>query len=206
MAKRPSTRVMEVFSEAAATDAGERGPFLENACAGDPDLRAEVESLLATEKRLSAFLGSPTIDGGDAADDDAASGAAHDATAIERGRALAGRYRVAERIGEGGFGVVYRAWQEHPIRREVALKIVKLGMDTRQIIARFESERQALALMDHPGIARIFDAGATADGRPYFVMEFVRGRPVTEYCDQRRLTIPERLELFVSVCQAVQHA
>ena len=117
-----------------------------------------------------------------------------------------GSYKLLEQIGEGGMGVVYMAEQMQPVRRKVALKVIKPGMDTRQVIARFEAERQALALMDHPNIARILDAGATESGRPYFVMELVRGIPITEYCDRNRLTIAERLDLFVLVCQAVQHA
>ena len=115
-------------------------------------------------------------------------------------------YRVLERIGEGGFGMVYMAEQERPVRRRVALKIVKLGMDTKQVVARFEAERQALALMDHPNIAKVFDAGATESGRPYFVMELVRGEPITDYCDHKNLSIPERLALMVQVCEAIQHA
>ncbi|MEI9863898.1 MAG: serine/threonine-protein kinase [Limisphaerales bacterium] len=117
-----------------------------------------------------------------------------------------GRYKLLQQIGEGGCGVVYMAEQEEPVRRRVALKIIKPGMDTRSVIARFEAERQALALMDHPNIAKIFDAGATESGRPYFVMELVRGVKITEYCDQHSLTTEERLKLFVQVCQAVQHA
>jgi eukaryotic-like serine/threonine-protein kinase len=117
-----------------------------------------------------------------------------------------GPYKLMEQIGEGGFGLVYVAEQQHPVKRRVALKVIKPGMDTRDVIARFEAERQALAMMDHPNIARVLDAGATDSGRPYFVMELVRGLPITEYCDKSRLTPRERLELFVSVCQAVQHA
>lgn len=117
-----------------------------------------------------------------------------------------GRYRVVERIGEGGFGAVYLAEQTEPVRRQVALKIIKLGMDTEQVIARFEAERQALAIMDHPHIAKVFDAGATEAGRPYFVMELVKGIPITAYCDNNRLTITDRLTLFLSVCDAVEHA
>src|SRR5262249_695911 len=113
---------------------------------------------------------------------------------------------LLEQIGEGGFGVVYMADQEQPIRRKVALKILKPGMDSRQVIARFEAERQALALMDHPHIAKVIDAGATESGRPFFVMELVKGVPVTTYCDKHRLTPRERLELLVPICQAVQHA
>ena len=117
-----------------------------------------------------------------------------------------GRYKLLQEIGEGGFGIVYLAEQTEPVRRRVALKIIKLGMDTRQVIARFEQERQALALMDHPNIARVLDAGATDTGRPYFVMELVRGNRITDYCDQANLSIPDRLQLFIAVCQAVQHA
>src|SRR5205823_5857494 len=117
-----------------------------------------------------------------------------------------GPYKLLQMIGEGGFATVYMAEQAHPVRRRVALKIIKLGMDTRQVIARFEAERQALAMMEHPNIARVLDAGATEAGRPYFVMELVRGVPVTTFCDENRLPVSQRLELFVHVCQAVQHA
>src|SRR3989454_9305108 len=117
-----------------------------------------------------------------------------------------GHYKLLQQIGEGGYGVVYMAEQEAPVRRRVALKIIKPGMDTRSVIARFEAERQALALMDHPNIARIFDAGATESCRPYFVMELVRGIKITEYCDQHSLTTQARLKLFIQVCQAIQHA
>jgi serine/threonine protein kinase len=117
-----------------------------------------------------------------------------------------GRYKLLEKIGEGGFGVVYMAEQLEPVQRRVALKIIKAGMDTRQVIARFEAERQALALMDHPNIAQVLDAGATETGRPYFVMELVKGIPITGYCDQYRLSPAERLALFIKVCHAIQHA
>src|SRR5205814_1277410 len=117
-----------------------------------------------------------------------------------------GRHKLLQQIGEGGCGVVYMAEQSEPVRRQVALKVIKLGMDTKSVIARFEAERQALALMDHPHIAKVLDAGATASGRPYFVMELVKGLPITHYCDQHQLNPRERLELFVHVCQAVQHA
>ncbi|MGH7866840.1 MAG: serine/threonine protein kinase, partial [Candidatus Dormibacteraceae bacterium] len=117
-----------------------------------------------------------------------------------------GRYKVLEKIGEGGCGVVYVAEQTEPVRRRVALKVIKLGMDTKAVVARFEAERQALAMMDHPNIAKVLDAGATETGRPYFVMELVRGIRITEYCDQNNLTTKERLELFIPVCQAIQHA
>ena len=117
-----------------------------------------------------------------------------------------GRYKLLQELGEGGFGVVYQAEQTEPVRRRVALKIIKQGMDTRQVVARFEAERQALALMDHPNIAKVLDAGATETGRPYFVMEMVKGIPITEYCDQAKLDTAQRLELFAQVCRAVQHA
>src|SRR6266436_398316 len=116
------------------------------------------------------------------------------------------RYKLLEKIGEGGFGVVYVAEQKEPVKRRVALKIIKLGMDTRQVVARFEAERQALAMMDHPNIAKVFDAGATETGRPYFVMELVKGISVTRYADENKLDTRQRLDLFIQICQAVQHA
>ena len=119
---------------------------------------------------------------------------------------MIGPYKLLEQIGEGGFGIVFMAEQQQPVRRKVALKVLKLGMDTKQVVARFEAERQALAIMDHPNIAKVHDGGATPSGRPYFVMELVKGVPITEYCDQNHLTPRQRLELFVPVCQAVQHA
>ncbi|WP_165067749.1 protein kinase domain-containing protein [Paludisphaera rhizosphaerae] len=172
-----------------------RAAYLADACAGDAALRRRVGRLLRVHEQDGSFLAEPVC-----------------AARLERSAAgegpgdLIGPYRLVEPIGEGGMGVVYSAEQSDPIRRLVALKVVKPGMDTRQVIARFEIERQALAMMDHPNIARVFDAGATAQGRPYFVMELVPGPPITEYCDRERLTIPERLELFVLVCRAVQHA
>ena len=131
--------------------------------------------------------------------------ASHELVDESLGRMI-GRYKLLEKIGEGGCGVVYMAEQEEPVRRRVALKVIKLGMDTKQVIARFEAERQALAMMDHPNIARVFDAGATETGRPFFVMELVRGIKITEYCDRNKLATRERLKLFIQVCQAVQHA
>src|SRR5580704_18083265 len=129
-----------------------------------------------------------------------------DIAAAEAGDDDFGRYHILRPLGEGGMGTVYLAEQLEPIRRSVALKVVKLGMDTAQVLARFNHERQALAMMDHPNIAEIFDAGATGKGRPYFVMEYIEGVPITQYCDGKRLTIGERLELFLAACRAVQHA
>src|SRR5262249_5581763 len=125
---------------------------------------------------------------------------------VTAGTVLAGRYKLIEEIGEGGMGSVWLAEQTEPVRRKVALKVIKPGMDSQQVIARFEAERQALALMDHPHIAKVHDGGLTEAGRPFFVMEYVKGVPITNYCDANRLSVPERLELFVQVCRAVQHA
>jgi eukaryotic-like serine/threonine-protein kinase len=175
----------------------ERAVFLDEACANDPSLRAEVEALLEAHDRLpqrELAGASPALL------------ATTDEPISEHPGAVIGPYKLLEQIGEGGFGVVFMAEQQAPIRRKVALKVLKPGMDTRQVIARFEAERQALALMDHPNIARVVDGGETASGRPYFVMELVRGIPITDFCDQNHLTIRERLGLFVSVCQAMHHA
>jgi len=142
-------------------------------------------------------------------DREKASGAktmAPSSTPIEKPGDQIGRYKLLEQVGEGGFGVVYVAEQREPVKRLVALKIVKLGMDTRQVVGRFEMERQALALMEHPNIAKVFDGGATETGRPYFVMELVRGIKVTDYCDQNNLPTIQRLELFIQICRAIQHA
>jgi tRNA A-37 threonylcarbamoyl transferase component Bud32 len=174
----------------------ERTRYIDSACAGDETLRHEVLRLLNAYGGLNSFMNQP------------AAGAAptihHEP--VERVGSTIDRYKLLEQIGEGGMGVVYVAEQSEPVRRRVALKIIKPGMDTRQVIARFEAERQALALMDHPNIAKVHDAGATTAGRPYFVMELVRGMPITEYCDQAHIDIHRRLELFITVCHAVQHA
>ncbi|MCI0631889.1 MAG: serine/threonine protein kinase [Phycisphaerales bacterium] len=188
---------MDVFGEALDLAQHQRSAYLERACAGHPDLRAEVEQLLVVHDESGKFLRDPTADEGPLAD----------GAAIAEGLgATVGRYKLLQVIGEGGFGIVYMAEQVEPIRRRVALKIIKLGMDTKQVLARFEAERQALALMDHPNIARVLDAGATESGRPYFVMELVRGVPITEFCDTNELSPRERLELFAQVCSAVQNA
>ncbi len=188
--------------------AASRRAFLDEACAGDPELRARIESLLEAGSQAESFFK-------DAARFDLPSPG--DAAAPEEGRRTEfppnedlgtriSHYKLLQQIGEGGGGVVYMAEQEQPVRRRVALKIIKLGMDTKSVIARFEAERQALALMDHPNIARVFDAGATEKGRPYFVMELVRGVKITEYCDQNNLDTHRRLDLFIQICSAIQHA
>ncbi len=183
-------RLKRVLDEALDLPAAERAGYLSAACGGDAGLRREVESLLAAHAEAGSFLG----------------GEPPPSDALEQPGDTLAHYRLIELIGQGGFGQVWRAQQEGPIRRVVALKTIKGGMDTRQVIARFEAERQALALMEHPNIARIHDAGTTERGRPYFVMELVDGVPLTRYCDERRLSIRARVEIFLSVCAAVQHA
>jgi serine/threonine protein kinase len=173
-----------------------RQAYLDRACGTDTVLRRRVEGLLQDCERAAGFLSAPAIE----------LAPTLDGLVEERPGAVIGPYKLLEQIGEGGMGLVFMAEQSRPVRRKVALKVLKPGMDTRQVVARFEAERQALAIMDHPHIARVFDAGVTDSGRPYFVMELVRGVPITEYCDQRRLTTRQRLELFALVCQAVQHA
>jgi serine/threonine protein kinase/tetratricopeptide (TPR) repeat protein len=173
----------------------ELASFLEAACNGDEQLHARVSELLDAHRAAGKFL-----DGGGSGDNNQFEPVA------EGQGSVVGPYKLLEQIGEGGFGVVFLAEQERPVRRRVALKIIKPGMDTRQVIARFEAERQALAMMEHPNIAKVHDAGATENGRPYFVMELVQGVPITEYSDQCSLTTRERLELFITVCHAVQHA
>jgi serine/threonine protein kinase len=189
---------VEVFTEALKLPPGERAAYLERACGNDVELRQRVEALLEGHDRVGDFLEhSP-----------------HETDGHVKARAVVGekpgdrvgRYKLLQQIGEGGCGVVFMAEQEEPVRRRVALKIIKPGMDTKSVIARFEAERQTLALMDFPNIAKIFDAGATESGRPYFVMELVRGAKITDYCDEHALTTRERLELFVQVCRAIQHA
>ena len=182
-----------IFAESLEKNPDERAAFLDQACAGRPELRQSVESL------LEAYQHGAYLEPGENAT------IVFDSLADETGKQL-GPYKLLQRIGEGGMGDVYMAEQCQPIKRRVALKIIKLGMDTKQIVARFEAERQALAMMDHPNIAKVLDAGATDNGRPYFVMELVRGIKITEYCDQNRLSNGERLELFRLICQAIQHA
>src|SRR5262245_31522268 len=186
-----------LFAQAIAIDSAERrAAFLDDSCGDDPALRRELEELVRDYFRAGDFLERPAARIGSTADE----------PVCERPGTVIGPYKLMEQIGEGGFGLVFVAEQQRPVYRRVALKVIKPGMDSRQVVARFEAERQALALMDHPNIARVFDAGATAAGRPYFVMELVNGVPINTFCDSDRLTTRERLALFVSVCSAVQHA
>src|SRR6266567_2644724 len=181
-------RDVVVFTEAIRLPAVERTEYLARACADDPELRRKVEALLEAHDGVGDFLEEPLPGAG--------SGVGMETVGEKPGDRI-GRYRLLQQIGEGGCGVVYMAEQEEPVRRRVALKIIKPGMDTKSVIARFEAERQALALMNHPNIAKVFDAGATESGRPYFVMELVRGLKVTDYCDRSNLSTTERLGLFI---------
>src|SRR5580700_5849538 len=173
-----SGRAVEIFSEAIQLPVGERAAFLDRACGTDEGLRRKIEDLLRSNDRAGSFLEQPAATMGEG-----------------RTKVIAGekpgdridRYKLLQQIGEGGCGVVFIAEQEEPVHRRVALKVIKPGMDSKSVIARFEAERQALALMDHPNIAHVFDAGATAGGRPYFVMEWVKGIKITDYCDQHSL-------------------
>jgi serine/threonine protein kinase len=209
------TQQVEMLFDAARQLAhpAERKEFLDRACAGNTPLRARVEGLLDSQAEADRFFAEGVSALRPFMEEAGATGAgvvvntspAGCATEEKPGTRI-GRYKLLEKIGEGGCGVVYMAEQEQPVRRRVALKVIKLGMDTKSVIARFEAERQALALMDHPNIARVLDAGATDTGRPYFVMELVRGFKITEYCDQNHLETRQRLDLFIQVCHAIQHA
>ncbi len=187
MTSERHAKLKVLFLEACAKPPEERAAFAEEACRGDAGLRDELEELLHFHEE----------DGSD--DVSGSTGMLEDLESIAT-------YRVLQKVGEGGMGEVYEAEQQEPVRRRVALKVIKWGMDTKQVLARFESERQALALMNHPNIARVYEAGATSSGRPYFAMEYVKGIPITEYCDIHRLATKERLELFCQVCEGVQHA
>jgi WD40 repeat protein/serine/threonine protein kinase len=186
-----------IFAEAIEIPSeGGRAAFLEETCGHDPEMRREIEKLVRDHFRAGDFLEQPA----------AALLPTINEPIHEGPGAVIGPYKLLEQIGEGGFGIVFMAEQQQPIRRKVALKVLKPGMDTRQVVARFEAERQALAIMDHPNIAKVHDGGVTASGRPFVVMELVKGVPITDFCDQNQLTPRQRLELFVPVCQAVQHA
>jgi serine/threonine protein kinase len=208
-------RAKSIFLAALEQVEEERHAFLDEACAGDAALRQRVERLLLAHDRPDSLpeapaAQAPTLDSNPPAGDEFDRGSA---SLVETPGTVIGPYKLIQEIGEGGMGTVWMAQQTEPVRRTVALKLIKPGMDSRQVIARFEAERQALALMDHPNIAKVLDAGTTkgdpggvSPGRPYFVMELVKGVPLTKYCDEHRLTPRQRLELFIPVCQAIQHA
>ena len=205
-----------LFHLALEKPATERPAFLEGACAGDVALRLRVEALLRSHETPTASWSGQWRTRGDHRFKHGQRAHAMPRTpgrqsvvpraTVEGLGSRIGPYKLLQPIGEGGMGTVYMAEQTQPVRRTVALKLIKAGMDSRQVLARFGAERQALALMDHPNIAKVFDAGTTESGRPYFVMELVKGMPITKFCDEHRLTLRERLELAIPVCQAVQHA
>src|SRR5688500_4900310 len=204
----PAPGARAVFDHAVEIDSpAERQAYLAQACGDNAGLRQQVDALLQAYEAAGSFLEAPFDGVGLGGDSSAAATLDQPALPLREGPgSVIGRYKLLQQLGEGGMGVVFLAEQTHPVRRQVALKVIKAGMDTRQVVARFESERQALAVMDHPNIAKVLDAGATDSGRPYFVMELVKGVPITKYCDRQRLTPRDRLGLFVQVCQAVQHA
>jgi serine/threonine protein kinase len=186
-----------IFEAARQLDSREaREAYVQQICGDNAATGQRVRALLKAYEGSASFLEAPP----------AALVGSLEEPLRERPGTVLGPYKLMEQIGEGGMGLVFVAEQQHPVRRKVAVKVIKPGMDTREVIARFEAERQALALMDHPNIAKVFEAGTTGSGRPYFVMELVRGVAITQFCDEKRLTPRQRLQLFVHVCQAVQHA
>ena len=193
-------QIKDLLLDALEHSAETREAFV-SAVAPDSAMRAEILKLIDDHERAGGFL-----NGSNTPEPSGETSASRLPPSADQPGVLIDRYELVELIGEGGFGRVFLAQQRSPVQREVALKIIKLGMDTRQVVARFEAERQALAMMEHPGIARVIDGGATDSGRPYFVMELVRGVPITIYCDEHGRTIAERLDLFIQVCSAVQHA
>jgi eukaryotic-like serine/threonine-protein kinase len=195
-----ASREETLFETALALPAERRAAYLDQQCGADVTLRQRVVSLLAAFSQSDGFLEAPPASAGPQGTIRVT------VPPTENPGDIIGRYKIREKLGEGGCGVVYVAEQAEPVRRRVALKVIKLGMDTRAVTARFEAERQALAMMDHPNIARVLDAGTTDSGRPYFVMELVRGIKITEYCDQNLLDTTQRIRLFIQVCHAVQHA
>ena len=195
---KPPVGEETIFAEALRLPVEERAGYVASLTEGNPELRRRIEALLGSYE-AGEFLEA-------AAEPELRATLAVNVPVTEKPGGFIGRYKLLQQIGEGGCGVVYMAEQAEPVRRRVALKIIKLGMDTKSVIARFEAERQALAMMDHPNIAKVFDAGATETGRPYFVMELVRGLKITEYCDEAKLSTRARLDLFIEVCQAIQHA
>jgi serine/threonine protein kinase/Tfp pilus assembly protein PilF len=205
-ASPPPNREEAIFDGALQLPPDQRAAYVAAACGGDAALQQRVAVLLEAHGRAGGFL-EPAAPASPAAPVAGPRGTiVVSAPATEQPGDIIGRYKIRENLGEGGCGVVYVAEQSEPVRRRVALKVIKLGMDTKNVIARFEAERQALAMMDHPNIARVLDAGTTSTGRPYFVMELVRGIKITDYCDQHHLDTRQRLDLFIQVCNAVQHA
>jgi serine/threonine protein kinase len=202
-----------LFQEALSRSPPERAAFLAQACAGRSELRASIEALLGAHEKSSNILDAPPDDARGLATGDFTPESGHGQpgtngyrSTIEPGLVIAGRYTLVELIGEGGMGEVWVAKQSEPVKRKVAIKLIKTGMDSKAVLARFEQERQALALMDHPNIARVLDGGMTPTGQPFFVMDLVNGLSLTKFCDEAKLTLQQRLELFVPICQAVQHA
>src|SRR5271165_2815164 len=197
----PWERVKELLHLAVALEPEPRAKFLDEVCASDEPLRAELESLLSVDAELSEqFLRSPLADDPDSDLEQQA------AAALGAGQLFAQRFLLIRKLGEGGMGQVWLAEQTAPVRRPVALKLIRAGMYDEAVMQRFQAERQSLAIMEHPCIAKVFDAGSTPQGQPYFVMEYVPGFPITEYCDQKKLKIRDRLELFIQACEGVQHA
>ena len=204
--KKPEPqREAALFQAATQLTGAERAAFLNSACHGNPALRQRLEALLAAHDAKDSFLEPEAPKPGSQPVNTIKLGIT-DSPADDAVGRMVGHYKLLEKLGEGGCGAVYVAEQTEPVRRRVALKVIKLGMDTKAVIARFEAERQALAMMDHPNIAKVLDAGTTEAGRPYFIMELVRGIRITEYCDQNQLSTGERLDLFIKVCHAIQHA
>src|SRR5262245_36973097 len=185
------------WSALAISSPEERARYLDRSCGDDQQLRGRIEELLAAYPKVAGFLEPPTSCPG---------ATVEELPSSERPGTVIGSYKLLQPLGEGGMGTVWMAQQTEPVKRVVALKLIKAGMDSKQVIARFEAERQALALMDHANIARVLDGGTTSAGRPYFVMDLVKGVPITRYCDEHHLTPRQRLELFIPVCQALQHA
>jgi non-specific serine/threonine protein kinase/serine/threonine-protein kinase len=196
-------QIRDVLEEAQELDPAQRSAFLDRACLSDQSLRQGVEVLLvSSDDARSSFLQSPAAPDGLIAN----LAGILSGGALQAGQIFAERFQFVHKLGEGGMGQVWLAEQTSPVRRQVALKLIKAGMHDEAVVQRFQSERQSLAIMDHPAIAKVFDAGATPQGQPYFVMEYVPGVPITEYCDQKKLKISDRLELFIQVCEGVQHA
>jgi serine/threonine protein kinase len=198
-------RLKSIFLDALDAPPAERQALLDKACAGDQELRQRVDAMLRANDRTDKLLDQPAaklLTEGPSVPISPPS----QLVGEKAGMIVAGRYQLQKLLGEGGMGSVWQAEQLHPVKRTVAIKLVKAGLDTKEVLHRFDAERQALAIMDHPHIAKVLDGGATDNGRPFFVMEYVPGQAVTEYCDTHRMDVDGRLALFVQICQAVQHA